>query len=267
MGWFKRERAVQVACEYCGDSELIWYYQKKVTGEPYWHISREPHKLRADHASRGGADIHCRCGIGIVYSPNSVPEPPHPGISFSARHRSRSLRLEALWEHRVYEALTANGLTPSSVCTCFFQQFADRANSTADYGDGGIGVYSDSRLLQFASGRDNKPDEPLSIEKLEFSEIDKIILRERSTPALDRIPPVRGPDGRYLMYDSWFQTRIYRLGNAQGHIDQHDRARPQSVKRIMDDSDEVFRWLCYYTGADCATDTQAQPLEGYAEGT
>ena len=262
MGWFRRETTIQVTCQYCGKSEPISYVQKSDAGRSYWHISRPPKWFSNDKASLGGADIRCGCIGDTMYMPNATKDPPRTGIDFSARQHDRWLPRESSWENVAYDFLTKNGMKPDSAVACYFQHFSDSRPEYEGRVDAAIGVYHDAQFLRFVAR-----DAGVFERDMPTAEVHKIILRTRTTPLMGRIPGKRLEDNRWLMYDSWLQTRVYRVGPSSSVQSGEPRYDWHLERIIIDDENgTVFDWLCRVTGADFATDTQDKPLEGYPDG-
>jgi hypothetical protein len=152
-------------------------------------------------------------------------------------------------------------MKPDSAVACYFQHFSDSCPESEGRVDAAIGVYHDARFLRFVAH-----DDGVFARDVPIGELHKIILRTRRTPRMDRIPGKRFEDNRWLMYDSWLQTRVYRVGPSS--VRRREPRYDWHLDRIIidDENGTVFHWLCRVTGADFATDTQDKPLEGYPDG-
>lgn len=194
----------------------------------------------------------------------------HSGIEFSARERDRNSEREVRWEKAVYAKLTERGMKPDTSCTCFFQTCSDQADSlSGEYLDGGIGIYREAKLLKIVLGEDNDLDTEgklnlWNVNDRSFSELNKIILRRRTTPTIVQPEPRYDHNGNkyWVPYERWFQTRIYEMRKRQ----EWDTEKSLYCEfKIFAQDRKIFDWLCRHTGIDCNADTQEQPLEGYAD--
>jgi hypothetical protein len=165
------------------------------------------------------------------------------------------------WKRAIHAEFTKDGLSPDSVCLCYKQDGSDRSHSM-DYLDAGIGVYNDAKFLRFVVGTNDRSKSEenfcVAIYDLNFSAIKKVILRRRTSPPWQQ--HTRAADGTYPDYAFYYQTRIYT------ETDASYAPKGQESRTRLLEARYVFDWICKYTGADRAEDSQEKPLDGYPEG-